>query len=464
MFLVCALVCIANGLVFLREFLFPLRDKDRLLQEFRIIFLALAMGLVLGNIAFVAQMKEPSAGIPFEKVTGLNGTLSDDPHLLVSGNGAFTFTMISSRGKDGLTASASGSIQVFFPQELFDSIKSLGRGSKLFLDGTIIPQNESRPNDSLRFSAKSIHVYADSSWLHSARTSVRLAIINSFEYKRWGGLALALLLGVRDSLNNLMTDNYKLSGCSHVLALSGMHLGIISALVAFILKKPLGLRKASILGALLIIAYVFLVGAQASLMRAAIMSVLGTFAMIRGYQRNMLSLLSAAFIMQIVLFPASALTISFILSYLALAGILLFSPMFAEFLKGWLPDIFVASLSASLAAFFATISVTGIFFGIIRPIGIVAGLFIVPVVTLFMILSIAYFFLQAVPFANELIGKVLDFIYTVLDLMVLEAGKVPGLAVSNNLVLLVVCLLSFVVLFAAYKKIRHVRMRFVPFT
>jgi competence protein ComEC len=456
-------VCAVNGFVFLRKLIFSFRGKDRFLQEFRIVFISLAFGLILGSVAYTAQMKPASAGIPFEKVMGLSGKLLDDPRLLASGSGAFTLEMISSRGKNGLEASAFGQVQVYFPEQLFDSVKSRGRGSRIFIDGIFLPLREDRPNDNPRFSAKSIHVYEDSSPLHSARTKTRLAIINSFEEKRWGGLALALLLGVRDNLDSEMAENYQAAGCSHVLALSGMHLGIISAIVAFILKKPLGLRKALILGALLIIAYVFLVGAQPSLMRAVIMSTLGTFAVLSGFKRNMISLLSAAFIIQLVVFPSTAMTVSFILSYLALAGILLLSPMFAEFLKGWMPDTLANGLSASLAAFLATMAVTGSFFGVIRPIGILAGLFIVPIVTLFMITSIVWFALQAVPFINLVIGKVLDFMYTILDMMVLEAGKAPGIETSNTGLLLLICVVMFLVLFLAYKQIRKIRMRFVPF-
>ncbi len=461
-FFVCAFVCIVNGAVFFREMIFFSRTKDRTLEAFRIVFISFALGLVLGTAAYAAQMKKASAGIPFEKVRGLSGRLADDPRLLSHGGGAFTFSMISSRGKAGLEASAQGEIQVFFPETVFDSIKRCGRGTKMFIDGKFLPQREGLTG--IRFSAESIHVYEDASWLQTLRTNIRSAVINSFNEKKWGGLALALLLGVRDSLDTDMAEHYKAAGCSHVLALSGMHLGIISALAAFLLKKPIGLRKASILSALLIILYVFLVGAQPSLMRAAIMSSLGTFTLLRGCQKNMVSLLSAAFLIQIVIFPSSAVTVSFILSYLALAGILLFSSMFEEFFKGWMPDCLTNPLSASLSAFFVTIPVTGAFFGIIRPIGIVAGLFIVPLVTLFMILSIAWFSLQALPFANELIGKVLDFLYTVLDLMVFEAGKVPGWEVSNGGALLIICILIFIVLFLAYKQIRKVRMRFVPFS
>ncbi len=462
------LVCAVNGMVFLKEFIFSFRDRDRRLEEFRIIFFFLLTGIMLGTAAYTTQMKKPSAGIPFEKVTGLSGYFVDDPHLLAGGSGAFTFSMISSRGKGGVEASAAGLIQVFFPEALYDSIKSRGRGTKIFIDGSfLIPQEGKTQYNTPRFRARSIHVYEDSSWLQSARTRTRWTIINTFEGSHWGGLALALLLGVRDYLDTGMAEHYKAAGCSHVLALSGMHLGIISALAAFILKKPLGLVKASVLGAFLIIGYVFLVGAQASLMRAAIMSTLGTFVMVKGWKRNMISLLSAAFIIQTLIFPSSAMTVSCILSYLALAGILILGPVCLEFLKGWLPEMLANPLAASLAAFLATIPVTAVFFGMIRPIGIAAGLVIVPVSTLFMILSIAWFGLQALPFihviAGKLIGKVLDFLYTVLDLMVLEAGKIPGLSLTNHALLVIICIVMYIILFLAYKILRNIRTRFVPF-
>jgi competence protein ComEC len=462
-FLTAGFLCLVNGIVFLRKFLFAFRDKDRFLKELRIVISFLVIGVVLGTVSYTAQMKKASAGIPFEKVLGLSGNLVDDPHLLASGSGAFTFEMLSSQGKDGLEASAAGLVQVYFPETLFESIKSQGRGSKIFIDGSFLPESADNSYANPRFSARSIHVYEDSSWLHAARTKTRMSIIGSFEEQRWGGLALALLLGVRDFLDTEMAEHYRMAGCSHVLALSGMHLGIIAALAAFILKKPLGLRKASGFSAVLIIVYVFIVGAQASLMRAAIMSLLGTFVILKDYPRNMISILSLSFIIQIMLFPASANTVAFMLSYLALAGILLFSPLFVEFFKGWLPDFLANPLASSMAAFLVTSPVLAAFFGTIMPIGIAAALVIVPLSTLFMILSIIWFVVQNVPFLSSLIGKVLDFIYTVLDLMVLQAGKVPGWAVTNTAVICVMCIVIGLILLLAYKQIRKVRMRFVPF-
>jgi hypothetical protein len=62
-----------------------------------------------------------------------------------------------------------------------------------------------------------------------------------------------------------------------------------------------------------------------------------------------------------------------------------------------------------------------------------------------------------------LIGKVLDILYTILDLLVLEAGKAPGWEVSNKIVLCIITALISFALVLAYKKIRRIRMRFVPF-
>jgi competence protein ComEC len=258
--------------------------------------------------------------------------------------------------------------------------------------------------------------------------------LDKLEPHIWGGLGAALLLGVKDNLDSALAQKYQAAGCSHVLALSGMHLAIVAGLVAFFLRKPLGLKAAALTGTLCILLYVTLIGVQPSLERSAIMYLLGAATAVGFLPRQPrtsgpLSLLAMAFLIQIALRPSAGTTLSFTLSYLALVGILTVGEFLHGLLRGRLPELLTSPLSASVGAYLATQVVVAAAFGIIRPVGLLAGLIIVPLTTVFMVGAMAALALSFVsPFLTNLLGIGLEVCYSILDWLVSLAARVPGLS------------------------------------
>jgi competence protein ComEC len=243
----------------------------------------------------------------------------------------------------------------------------------------------------------------------------------------WGGLASALLLGVRDDLDTDLSEGFRNSGCSHILALSGMHLAILSGVLVFLIRRPLGIRWASLLGAIFIVFYVFVAGSQPSLVRAAIMYLIGVFALWGFLKTNALSLLGMAFVVQLVFQSQSGLSISFILSYLALFGILTLGEQIRSLFRGRLPDALSGVLSASLGAFIVTGPVVALYFDSLRPIGILAGLVLAPISALFMVLSLAALAASFLPLPLwDFLDFVLTWVYRFLEYLVSLAGQAPG--------------------------------------
>jgi competence protein ComEC len=277
-----------------------------------------------------------------------------------------------------------------------------------------------------------------------------MEVLEKFAGSPWGGLAAALILGVKDDLDATVSELFKAAGCSHVLALSGMHLAIVSTLIAFLLKKPLGLKPAALGGAFFILLYVYLVGPQPSLMRALIMYLLGTAAVLGSFPRQPVPLLGLAFLIQIILDPPSGNTLSFILSYLALGGLLIVGEAFHDLIRGKIPEILAQPLSASLGAFIATAAVSSAAFGEIRPGGIGAGLCIVPLSTLFMILAIVYLGVSfLLPFLTGPLALVLSGLYEILEGTAFLASRIPEIqrpspAVLGGISFVLVCCLLYI--------------------
>jgi competence protein ComEC len=296
------------------------------------------------------------------------------------------------------------------------------------------------------------------------RTRFRTGLLERLAPHPWGGLAAALLLGVRDNLDQDLGPAYRRAGCSHVLALSGMHLAIISSVIAVLLKRPLGLKGAAVTGGFFILGYVFLVGQQPSLERAAIMYVLGALAVLGTLPGKPILLLGMAFIIQLVFRPASGNSLSFIFSYLALGGILLIGGALRDLFRGYLPAAPAASLSASLGAFIAAQTVGAASFGELYPVGIIAGLGVVPVITLFMIASIIWlvFGLLFPPLAVP-VGIILSMLYDIQERLVAFASRIPVLAAGSPLPVLGFSLAASALILFLRKRRMEMRNRLAPF-
>jgi len=143
-------------------------------------------------------------------------------------------------------------------------------------------------------------------------------------------LVRALVSGDRSGIAPGVRDAFRRSGASHLLALSGLHLGIIYAL----LSKTLGLAgghpvASRVRGCLIILAcgyYAILTGATPSIMRAFLFILLRETALMTGRNSNPLNIFSSALAIHLVMSPGSILMPGFQLSYLAMCGIYLLFP------------------------------------------------------------------------------------------------------------------------------------------
>jgi len=415
-----------------------------------IIVTAAAVGFSLGIAARGSFRGGIDLGVRAERVTAISGTLLEDPRTLRGGSGLGVLKLDSVTAAGGLRATAAGNLTVFFPSATIPRLKEFGRGCEIYADG-VYSEGGWGPT----FRATSVHVVKPAPGLEQFRTSLRMKLLDKFQNREgageivWGDLASALLLGVRDDLDVDLSEGFRNSGCSHILALSGMHLAILSGVLVFLVRRPLGIRWATLLGAVFIVFYVFVAGSQPSLVRAAIMYLIGAFALWGFLKTNALSLLGMAFIVQLVFQSQTGLSISFILSYLALFGILTLGEKIRSLFRGRLPEALSGVLSASLGAFVVTGPVVALYFDSLRPIGILAGIVLAPISALFMVLSLAALAASFLPLPLwDFLDFVLAWVYRFLEFLVSYAGQAPGLSVSGPApVLIVTIVLWLLVLF-----------------
>ncbi len=157
-------------------------------------------------------------------------------------------------------------------------------------------------------------------------------VIRSIPYpgEKTRPLILALLTGERSALGRETVAVFRESGASHLLALSGLHMGILYMLLSrmtAVLGRSLPARR--LRGLLLTAAagfYTLATGASASMVRAFLFILIGETARQTGRMREALPVLASALTLQLALRPEEILSPGFQLSYLAMTGITLLYP------------------------------------------------------------------------------------------------------------------------------------------
>jgi competence protein ComEC len=431
--------------------------KENFLRLTAVCCVAFSSGLMIGICAANAGSSEVRFSIPQNKITAIEGVLSEDPRIISGGRAIASVSLKRCAGENGLRASSYGEITVFFPQDNAEKIRQFGRGTAVFSEG-----NLRSSETGWTFSANSMHIIKRASAIERMRTGIRINLINRLDRKEFGGLALALLLGIKDNLDTNLAVLYRNAGCSYILALSGMHLAVLAALIAFLLRKPLGLKAAAITGAVIICLYCFIVGPMPSLNRAALMYLLGIIAVLGSLPKEPLSILSLSFLIQIIITPAAGHSISFILSYLALFGILIIGQPLYSLFSGMVPDFLLQPLSASCGAFLSTAGVTGFSFGVIVPAGIITGLVLVPLTTFFMVGSMIWLVLEFFSLSG-LLNTPLSLLYQLMEKIVSLAGSFGGISAVNPFVILALSFITAFLIVGCEKYLRKKRFSLQPF-
>ena len=156
-----------------------------------------------------------------------------------------------------------------------------------------------------------------------------------FSSARTNALLKALLTGERSTLSPELTEAFRDSGASHILALSGLHLGIIygifSKVLFFMGNSVAGRRMRSAVIVILCGFYTLATGAGPSIVRAFIFILLGEAARMTGRLHSLSQLLMASLLIQVFIDPLSVRSVSFQLSYAAMAGIAFIYPWLRDF-------------------------------------------------------------------------------------------------------------------------------------
>jgi competence protein ComEC len=288
--------------------------------------------------------------------------------------------------------------------------------------------------------------------LEKFRTRIRDRIRSQAPFPE-GTLIQAMTLGEQSEIPRDIQDRFNRTGTSHIIAISGFNVGIIALITFFLIRMLLktseflllryNIQRLSALFAFApVVFYAFVAGLGMSTVRALLMTLALLITILMGRGRDLLNTLALAAFAILVLSPAALFDISFQLSFLAVASILLFMPGITERLTAWkngaetrisrlgrkVAADFLLFVAVSAACTLGTLPFIVYYFNRISNITLAANLVLVPILG-FVVLPFAMLLIIVAPLSDALSALLID-ITTVLTRLCLDINdwfaSLPG--------------------------------------
>ena len=383
-----------------------------------------------------------------ENISQVSGIILSSPAR--TGDGSYyaaTLSLKSAADARNFHSTASGRLKIMIPSELAEAYSP----GKLYSQA----QSQDKPQSYLyetgghytfrgRLTNNTFYIRqcTAATWPSTPRGRLQhFRALCRLQFKRlmygWGsggGLLLALLCGAREYTDPATSEAFRRAGLSHILALSGMHLSMFSAIAIFFGNRA-GIKKLTfILRIVTMVIFVWFAGFSPSLVRAFICALLVIAATIAGAKKpDMLSILCFSFLLQSAFCPQDIHNTAFILSYGALFGILVSGGLFLRIYSKLTPKRIASSLSAATGAQTVTAPVSLKVFGSFSPIGIVSATVVSPFITIFIYSGLLLIILSLIfPILSKPSGIFINLQYTVITYIVNLFSLVPNLSLKSG--------------------------------
>ncbi len=278
----------------------------------------------------------------------------------------------------------------------------------------------------------------------------------------------ALVLGYKDNLDSSVKETYASVGAMHILAVSGLHIGIILIIINSILR-PFEQRSAknkawsAAIKILVLFLYAFLTGFSPSVSRAATMFSLIIIAQATGRTTNIYNTLAVSAFILLVINPNNIFSVGFQLSYLAVLGIVYFYPKIYYLIESNNPlaDKMWSLTCVSIAAQLGTFPIAIYYFNQFPIYFLLTNLIVIPAA--FLILSLGIILLVAglawLPLAGYLglgFSLLMDVLYQVLTFIKdLPFSKIDSIHITPLELLSIYFIIIFIALFIFEKEISY---------
>lgn len=284
---------------------------------------------------------------PCVSMAGYSGTIFAEAADYAEGRERYGVVNARLLMPDGDRVRALGEMTVY----LSDGSPDIRPGDLMMFEGTLALPNDYGAGERMRFyTAKGVYLLAEQTGRMQLKRPERVpvryaakcfshAVAERFSQlwpEEGASVMRALVTGDNGDIPPALRAAFSRSGTSHVVAVSGMHIAVLTGMVLFLFKG----RAGALLSSLLVLLFTVLTGAPPSILRAAVMFFIAMAARLFRAEADALTAYGAALFVLVARNPYVVGDIGFVLTFLSTLGILLFCRPMTERIMKCLPEGF----------------------------------------------------------------------------------------------------------------------------
>lgn len=284
----------------------------------------------------------------------------------------------------------------------------------------------------------------------------------------------AMALGEKSMLTDSTKNAFSVTGASHVLAISGLHIGIIFQLIFLLLGGKRRYLYSVPFSLFIVWAYVFIIGLPTSAVRSATMISIYGFSLMSRRKNMSINSLFISLILLLIVNPLSLFDISFQMSFLSVGSILLLYPLIQGLIRPHLPIVRWAwsATAISISAQIGTLPIIVYYFGRISCYSILTNLIAIPAATLILYFALSFILLSSLShlgiamelfsLLSKFMGHLLFTITKITNESLEMLSSLPGASIDNvkiNILQLYLIYMSIAAGYLLIRKLHQYRLR-----
>ena len=343
--------------------------------------------LVLASVAWVGILRQeqvthnPVAALASEgAVSTVEGTVATDPRVTTGPFGEQVLVRLDVRRVTGRGATYELATPVLVLAD--EDWRDVALGATVHASGRLAPSRGPDVAAVLLATGPPRTIHGPDAWWRASgavRASLRESVSSRPPEQR--ALVPALVDGDDGAVDPELADDFRATGLTHLLAVSGTNLTLV---VGFLLVLARWMRVRGrwlyVVGALGIAGFVLLARTEPSVLRAAVMGGVGLLAMGSNGRRRGTRALGVALVVLLLVDPGLATSVGFALSVLATGGILLLAPGWRDALCRWMPRWLAEAVAVPAAAQLACTPLVAAISGQVSLVAVGANLVVAPAV------------------------------------------------------------------------------------
>lgn len=284
------------------------------------------------------------------------------------------------------------------------------------------------------------------------------------------GVINALLLGQRQDISKELIESYAGAGAIHILAVSGLHVGIILLILNFLLRPLERLKNGKFIKLILLVgllwAFAFIAGMSASIVRAVTMFTAVAIGVHVNKRTNVYNTLTMSMFFLLLFRPSFLFDVGFQLSYLAVFTIVWLQPMFSRI---WKPkfkllNYFWNLLTVSFAAQIGVLPLSLYYFHQFPSLFFISNVFIIPILGIILGLGILVIILALFNILPSFLADVLNFLISYMNSVIKWVAGQEYFLFKNltfSLLMVVATYLLFTFFFRFFQQKKPMRFVFL---